>query len=88
MRISEPQWEEDIWAITRGKCGVSQADIQQESIPGTRDGQYKGPEARMCLMWLESSEEDKVTKQSGKGMKGTGYGQRDQEARAGLAVYC
>ena len=42
----------------------------------------------MCLMWLESSEEDKVTKQSGKGMKGTGYGQRDQEARAGLAVYC
>lgn len=42
----------------------------------------------MCLMWLESSEEDKVTKQSGKGRKGTGYDQRDKEAQAGLAVYC
>lgn len=43
---------------------MSQADIQWKSIPDTKDSQYKGPEAHMCLMWLEGSEKDKVADQS------------------------
>lgn len=74
--------------LLEGNVQWARQIFSRKAFQAPGHSQYKGPEARMCLMWLESSEEDKVTKQSGKGRKGTGYDQRDQEAQAGLAVYC
>lgn len=74
--------------LLEGNVQWARQIFSRKAFQAPGHSQYKGPEARMCLMWLESSEEDKVTKQSGKGRKGTGYDQRDKEAQAGLAVYC